>query len=149
MISTIHGRRGHGAIGGPDGLGNFGTVLPLRYSMVWSLLGWAFVFTVITLSLLPGTLTWQRGHDRTSLFDKVGHAVLYCLLMVWFGGIYTRQRHLVIALALVGQSAVLELIQAQLPYRSFDTQDLLANIVGIVLGLSLSYLLLAGWCMRR
>ena len=115
--------------------------------MVWSLLGWAFVFTVITLSLLPGTGPGSAV-TTTSLFDKVGHAVLYCLLMVWFSGIYTRQRHLVTALALAGQSAVLELIQAQLPYRSFDAQDLLANIVGIVLGLSLSYLLLAGWCMR-
>ncbi len=118
-------------------------MLPLRYSTVWSLLGWMLVFIVIAVSLLPGPAVVYY-----SLIDKIGHAFSYCLLMVWFAGLYTRRWHVVIAFALVAQSAVLELIQARLPYRSFDTMDLLANTGGIAVGLTLSLLLLAGWCLR-
>ena len=117
-------------------------MLPLRYSTVWSLLGWMLVFIVIAVSLLPGPAVVYY-----SLIDKIGHAFSYCLLMVWFAGLYTRRWHVVIAFALVAQSAVLELIQARLPYRSFDTMDLLANTGGIVVGLMLSLLVLAGWCL--
>ena len=118
-------------------------MLPLRYSTVWSLLGWMLVFIVIAVSLLPGPAVVYY-----SLIDKIAHAFSYCLLMVWFAGLYTRQRHMAIAFTLVAQGAVLEVIQARLPYRSFDTLDLLANIAGIALGLSLSFLFLAGWCVR-
>ena len=117
-------------------------MLPLRYSTVWSLLGWMLVFIVIAVSLLPGPAVVYY-----SLIDKIGHAFSYCLLMVWFAGLYTRRWHVVIAFALVAQSAVLELVQAGLPYRSFDTMDLLANTGGIAVGLMLSLLVLAGWCL--
>ena len=121
-------------------------MLPLRYSKLWSLLGWALVCMVITLSLLPGSAP-SSSALTTTLFDKAGHAILYFLLTVWFAGLYNRRWHLVVALALVVQSAVLELIQARLPYRSFDTMDLLANTGGIAVGLMLSLLVLAGWCL--
>lgn len=121
-------------------------MFPLRYSLVWSVLGWVALCIVIMLSLLPGTAPTNSGLS-TSLFDKAGHAILYFMLMVWFGGIYTRRWHLVIAIALGAQSAVLELIQSRLPYRSFDTMDLLANTGGIAVGVTLTLLVLAGWCL--
>ncbi len=121
-------------------------MFPLRYSRVWSVLGWTFLCIVIALSLLPGTAP-SNSAIATTLFDKAGHAILYFLLMVWFGGVYTQRWHVVVAIALVVQSAVLELIQARLPYRSFDTMDLLANTGGILVGLLFSILLVAGWCL--
>ena len=118
-------------------------MLPLRYPIVWALLGWGLLIVVAVGSVMPGGVMPERAVD-----DKVVHAFSYFLLMIWFAGLYTRQRYAIIALMLLGFGAVLELVQARLPYRFFDPRDLLANAAGIVLGLSLSFTLLAGWCQR-
>ena len=110
------------------------------------MLGWVALCIVIGLSLLPGSAPTNSGLS-TSLFDKAGHAILYFLLMVWFGGIYIRRWHLIVGIALIAQSAVLELIQSRLPYRSFDTMDLLANTGGVAVGVMLTLSVLAGWCL--
>ena len=118
-------------------------MLPLRYPIVWGLLGCGLLIVVAAGSLIPGNLTPETGLD-----DKVAHALSYFLLMIWFAGLYARRRHALIALMLLGFGAALELAQARLPYRFFDPRDLLANTAGIVLGLTLSFTLLAGWCQR-
>ena len=55
---------------------------------------------------------------------------------------------MVIALILIVFGVLLEFLQTQLPYRLFDPLDLLANAVGVALGLLLSLTLLAEWCQR-
>ena len=118
-------------------------MLPLRYPLIWWVLGWLLVASVTAGSVLPGSVV--RGFAAA---DKLVHGGSYLLLMVWFAGLYRRQRHGLIALTLLALGVGLEFVQARLPYRAFDPVDLLANAAGISLGLVLSVWVLAGWCQR-
>ena len=99
--------------------------------MIWHVLGWSLVLAVSTGSLVPGTVVTGAPFS-----DKIVHAFSYFVLMVWFAGLYTKQKHLLIALTLLVLGVVLEFVQARLPYRFFDPLDLLANFAGILAGLT-------------
>lgn len=118
-------------------------MLPLRYPWVWSILGWLLVACVTAGSVLPGGVV--RGFPAS---DKLVHGVSYFLLMIWFAGLYQRRRHGLIALTLLALGVGLEFIQGRIAYRYFDPADLLANAVGVLIGLALSVWALAGWCQR-
>ena len=118
-------------------------MIPLRHPMLWMLAGWALLLLVATGSVIPGVVVIEFAAA-----DKVVHMLSYFVLMVWFSGMYARRRQVVIALTLILFGIVLEFVQAPLPYRLFDPLDLVANATGILLGLGLSFLVLAGWCQR-
>ena len=109
------------------------------------LFGWILVAAVIFASVSPDLRLALLSFDGA---DKVAHATSYCLLMLWFAGLYARRHHVVVALGLLSMGGLLELIQWQLPYRSFEPTDLLANTAGVLIGLGLAVWLLAGWCQR-
>lgn len=119
-------------------------MLPLRYPAFWAALGWLLVAGVATGSLLPGPLVAEVMHYN----DKLMHAGSYFVLMVWFGGLYPRKKHLRIAVALLGLGIALDLLQSLTETRSLDPYDIVANAGGLLLGLSLSMPLLEGWCQR-
>jgi VanZ family protein len=118
-------------------------VLPLRFPWFWATIGWLLVAGVVFGSLLPGPA--MRG---VAVGDKLLHAASYCLLMLWFGGLYARRRHVVIALALFAFGFALDALQATTATRSFDLRDIAANGSGILIGLALTAWRLEGWCQR-
>ena len=118
-------------------------MLPLRFPWLWQSLGWALVLMVCVASLLPGPAL-----PEIHVSDKFEHAATYFLLMVWFAGLYPRDRHLRIGLLLAVLGLVLDIAQAPLETRQFDVRDVAANAGGILLGLALSRILLEGWCGR-
>lgn len=118
-------------------------MLPLRFPWVWMSLGWALVAGVVLGSLLPGGTI-----SALALEDKLLHAGSYCLLMIWFAGLYERRRHVLIAVGVLGLGVALDLVQGTLSSRSFDWFDIAANGVGVGVGLVLSLSLLGGWCAR-
>lgn len=118
-------------------------MLPLRFPRVWLVLGWALVAAVVLGSLLPGGTV-----AKLAVEDKLLHAGSYCLLMIWFAGLYERRRHLYIALGVLALGIVLDVLQGSVSTRSFDWQDIAANGLGVAVGLGLSLWLLAGWCQR-
>lgn len=118
-------------------------MLPLRYPWLWRLAGWILVIGVVAGSLLPG-----QSIPSVASNDKVLHATSYFLLMVWFAGMYPRNRHLWIGLGLIVLGAVLDALQALTPTRYFDVGDVVANATGVLAALILSYWLLEGWCQR-
>jgi VanZ family protein len=80
--------------------------------------------------------------------DKIEHAGAYALLMLWFGGLYPRARHIRIAIALLALGVALDLLQGLTETRSLEALDILADAVGLAIGLSLSMSVLEGWCQR-
>lgn len=118
-------------------------MLSLRYPWIWMLFGWLLVAGVVVGSLMPDAPL--RG---LHVSDKVQHAFSYAVLMVWFAGLYARSHHAWIALTVLTLGVVLEIIQSQLSYRSFDPADMLANLGGVIVGFGLSFWFLAGWCQR-
>ena len=118
-------------------------MLPLRYPLLWLALGWLLVIGVCVGSLIPGDML-----PTISIRDKLLHAGSYFLLMTWFAGLYRRRHHAVIAAVLLGLGIALDLIQGGTATRTFDLRDILANALGILLGLVLALWFLEGWCQR-
>jgi VanZ family protein len=108
--------------------------------MFWSMLGWLLVVVVVMSSLLPGAAIPMDD------YDKFLHAGSYCVLMVWFAGVYTRRRYSIIAVTLIALGVMLDAMQAGIATRQFDLADILANVVGVGIGLALSVWILGGWC---
>lgn len=118
-------------------------MLPLRYPLVWSALGWLLVAAVIVGSLIPGPAL-----DTVAVNDKFMHAGAYFILMLWFAGFYRRAAYPFIAAVLLALGLGLDLLQRLTETRSFDWYDVAMNCTGVVVGLVVSWLLLGGWCQR-
>lgn len=118
-------------------------MVPLRYPWLWWLVGWLMIAGVIVGSLIPG-----HTIPKVIVSDKLLHAGMYFLLMIWFAGLYRRSRHAWIALGLMLLGLGLDLLQGMTSSRTFDLADVAANVTGILAALALSYLLLEGWCQR-
>lgn len=118
-------------------------MLPLRFPWVWLSAGWMLVAGVVIGSLVPGGAV-----AALEVEDKLVHAGSYCLLMIWFAGLYERRRHVVIALGVLALGAGLDVLQGAVSSRSFEWFDIAANGVGVAVGLGLSLWLLGGWCAR-
>ncbi len=107
-------------------------------------LGWLLVLAVMLGSLLPGPGTIDFDID-----DKILHFMSYFSLMVWFAGMYERNRqYLMIAIILVALGIALDVMQGFVATRFFDVFDIVANIAGTVTGYGLVLLMLGGWCRR-
>ena len=116
---------------------------PLKAPWLWLALGWLLVAGACLGSLLPGNRLPMPGG-----YDKMLHGVTYCLLMIWFAGIYRVRRYPLIAGGLVLLGLALEFGQRLVVSRAFEAFDLLANVLGIVLGMALAITVLGGWCQR-
>jgi len=99
-------------------------------SRFWRGVGWFGVALLLYLSLTPVPPEIHVGNG-----DKIGHALAYATLMFWWGQLvsgFSRRLLLGAALALLG--IVLEFVQGWTGWRTFDTNDMLANAAGVALG---------------
>ena len=119
-------------------------MLPLRYPLVWSALGWLLVSGVIVGSLVPG----NSLPSIVSFHDKVLHFAAYFVLTLWFAGLYRRGLYLFIAGVLFALGVALDMLQGLTATRSLDWYDVVADVFGIVAGLATSVAFLGGWCQR-
>jgi len=102
-----------------------------RLRWLWLILGVVWVAAIFYLSLMPhppqAVTFWQA--------DKLEHALAYSLLMLWFCQVYRqRSARMVLAVLLLGMGIMIEYIQRETGYRSFDYADMLANSTGVVVG---------------
>jgi glycopeptide antibiotics resistance protein len=116
-------------------------MLALRHGRTLLVVGWLLIAAIVF-----GSLT-SKGADIRFLFsDKVRHLSSYLILMVYFSGLYPRERHPMLALAFFLLGAMLEVLQGTLTTtRHMDVLDLTANTLGIVLGFVFARLGLAQW----
>ncbi len=104
---------------------------PLRFGKTWQGLGWAMVACVVWLSLTP-----QPPQPPSFLaWDKAQHFVAYGGLMAWFGMAFFR--HWRWPVFLIGLGIGLEFLQGLGGIRSFDPFDMVANSIGVGLGIAL------------
>lgn len=107
----------------------------LRFINIWRSIAYLIILVIIVLSLIP------NPEDITpfSASDKLMHTLAYAVSMFWFGLCFKRERLLGIGAALVLLGIALEVIQGQTGYRSMSLYDIIANCVGVLLGLLLSF----------
>lgn len=100
----------------------------LRLLGVWYRLGGLMLLVVGAASLLPAP---DVGVD-----DKTGHVLVYVVLAAWFGLLAdSRIALLCTGLGLFAYGILLELLQWMTTYRFAEWGDVLANLVGIAIGL--------------
>lgn len=103
----------------------------------------AGVILVIYLSLFPAALI----PVEVTTWDKANHAAAYAML-AFVGGlsIGTGRPLLLVAVALLILGGGLEIAQAAVPNRTPSPFDVLADAVGIALGISFA---IGAWAVRR
>lgn len=99
-----------------------------NHRILWWTLGALLLAGIAALSLLP-----IRGPDiDLPNSDKFNHALAYMVLM-WYFGQLARCR-LAVAGGLLAYGMSIELLQSMLPPRSAELADLVANLVGMLIG---------------
>jgi VanZ family protein len=100
---------------------------------LWRALGFIMVAFVIFASLIPQPDKVLPVH----YWDKAEHATAYAVMALWFGGVYSVRRYGYVGLLLLAMGVALEFIQAHVG-RHFDVMDMVADALGILLGLGIS-----------
>lgn len=111
----------------------------LRFRRLWFLVGLALAAFVLVLCLLP-----SKDLPAIHLWDKLEHALAYVALAFWFGNVVVRRDYFWLGLALVAFGGLIELLQAHVG-RDAEWMDLLADTVGVAVGLLLAMTPLGGW----
>jgi VanZ family protein len=111
---------------------------------MWLVLGWLLVAAVVIASLVPA-----RSLPEVNVSDKFEHAMAYVVMTLWFAGIYRRSRYAHIAAGFFLLGAAIEFAQGAMNLgRQRDYHDVIANAVGISIGLLLAWLALGRWAHR-
>lgn len=103
----------------------------LAYPRVWQGIGWLMVAIVVWLSLVPQ----PPVPPEFLAWDKAQHFVAYAGLMFWFRQSF--QPHWRWPAFLIGLGIGLEYLQGLSGVRMLDPFDMLANSIGVLLGLLL------------
>lgn len=100
----------------------------LKLASLWYLAGASMLIAVAVLSVVP--------LPDTGVNDKFSHLITYSVLSAWFSLLVVRRRSLLwVAGGLIGYGALLEGLQGLTDYRFPEFADLVANSVGVVIGL--------------
>lgn len=111
--------------------------MPDRRYYTYYLPSVAAVAAVVILSVAPIGL--PEVFRRMSLADKWTHFLMYAVMtLVLCADQHINRRNIAWTLTAVCGCALgiaLEFVQYYLPYRSYDPLDMIANVVGIILGI--------------
>lgn len=113
----------------------------LRFAWLWWAVGYALVMLTIHDSLERHPPTFAA-----LVSDKVVHFTGYFLLATWFGGVARRTRYWAVGLGLITLGGTIEIAQGLMHNgRDAEWLDMLANTLGVTLGLGLAYVGLGMW----
>lgn len=111
----------------------------LRFFQLWLGLGLAACAVLIYLCLIP-----QPPQLNISHIDKFEHGLAFAVLGAWFAAILPRH-YLWIFIALAALGGGIEVLQSLTAYRSGDVLDMLADVIGIIVGLACARAGLMRW----
>jgi len=120
-------------------------MLPLAHARAWLaasllLVGGVIYASLATFDLPPAPVAW---------FDKVEHGLVYAFLAVWFTGLVARRHYTWVVLGLAALGLALEFLQhAMQRGRTGDPWDMVANMIGITIGVALGTWLTGGWAPK-
>lgn len=116
-------------------------MLPLRYAQTWLMAGLALLAVGLVAALSP-----MPALAVVKVSDKTIHALVFLAFMVWFAGVFTARLHPSLVVALSAYGLLIELLQTLTRSRQGDVLDLIADVVGILVGWVLSAAGLSRWC---
>jgi VanZ family protein len=113
----------------------------LRYRRTWVAFGLLLAAIITYFSLIPAQRLPSVG-----LSDKVEHMAAYVLLAFFFGALLPRRDYKFLFLALLAFGGAIEIAQGLMKLgREADLMDLVADVVGTVIGLLLVLTPLGLW----
>jgi VanZ family protein len=113
-----------------------GPTRPLRYPALWRAIGW-LMLAVITVAMAMPAPEVELAIDHA---DKWVHVLAFATLGAWTAQIYPPSAALLWrGLGLLAFAASTELMQAVIPWRNADSGDLIADAIGVALGLALAF----------
>ncbi len=98
---------------------------PLRFGYWWLAGGLGLLAYVLYGTLAP------PANIATVVNDKLAHFLAFAVLMAWFCGVFRPRWFPLVALLLAALGVGIELLQAQLTYRSAELADALFDFGGI------------------
>jgi VanZ family protein len=105
----------------------------LRYRRLWFFVGVVLAGAVTVICLLPNSEL-----PTFHVWDKLEHGMAWVALAFWFGSVVVRRDIIWVGLSLVALGGAIELLQGWMGLgRSADINDLVADSVGILIGLLL------------
>jgi VanZ family protein len=113
----------------------------LRFRRLWFSVGLAIALATAVVCLMPG-----RNLPHVGISDKLKHLIAFAMLAFWFGSILVRRDLFWLVLALLAFGGLIELAQEFMRLgRDGDPRDLLADAVGVLVGLLLAMTPLGQW----
>lgn len=107
----------------------------LRLRKIWLAIGYCLIVFVVY-----GTLTPRPIDLGVHVSDKFMHTVGYFVLMGWFMQLYaTRKGRLFCTAFFIAMGITLEFLQGLGGVRYFEVNDMLANGLGVIIALLLSF----------
>lgn len=107
----------------------------LKYKKTWLCFFWLLIFGVFLTGLMPGNEF--PAIPPIPHLDKIAHFMIYLLLAFVLEQLFVaKPKTLFIKAFAIG--LIIEVLQTQVPFRSFETADLLANSIGAFAGILLS-----------
>ena len=108
----------------------------MKLRALWLAIGWGLVATIVWLSVTPRPPDIGIEHG-----DKLGHFAAYGAVMFWFCQLYPRlAARAAYAAGFIAMGVALEFVQRSLGYRTFEVLDMVADAVGVGLGLVVALL---------
>lgn len=112
-----------------------------HYHSAWRAVGLLMILVTLVaffIPIPPGVITF-------SWEDKIAHVMIFMGLALWFTQLYSVKWRPLVLLAMYAGGV--EIVQGFTTYRSMDALDFVADVAGIVVGVSISLTVCAN-CLR-
>jgi VanZ family protein len=126
-------------------------MLPLRHARWWRVVSVLILVFSLIAAMSPEFWFFDNRGKALLWFqnaDKWLHGLAFVVLSVWFSGIVEKRRYWLVALGLMLFGFLVEFCQLQVSYRTADWLDIMANTLGIIVGLTIAVAGLGGWGPR-
>ena len=122
-------------------------MFPLNYKLLWKLANLVILILLVSLLLLPPEWLFSNYiKDLPELLtDKVIHIGVFILWTCWLSGQFISFLKIFFYTSIFG--FLIEVFQYFLPYRSWELLDLLANEIGILIGVIIAIKFTSGWSL--
>ncbi len=99
-------------------------------------------YVLYVLIITYFSLTPIEHKISESIWDKASHFIAYLLLAMFVKKVHIRFSYLTCVITCFSYSFVIECIQYYIPNRQFELLDMLANLLGAILGVIIYYLII-------
>lgn len=123
-------------------------MLPLSYPRRWKIAGFLLLIAVLAAAVAPAINPGSHTARWLPISDKWLHGITFAILAVWYSGQFAKSAYWRIAIGLVVFGGFIEFCQSLVSYRTAETGDFIADVTGIVVGLTISMVGLGGWSVK-